>query len=163
MDNIKQAWGKVQGGWQALDKSKKIQLGVILTAIILVVGGLTYITKKVDYSVLFSEMEASDAGLIVDDLEAQGVAYKLEDNGTTILIDSSLVDKYRIELAMNDMVPENSIGFEIFDTSSMMATDEDRNIMYQRAVSGELERAISTLDTVKSAKVILSMPRQRVC
>jgi len=46
MDNIKQAWGKVQGGWQALDKSKKIQLGVILTAIILVVGGLTYITKK---------------------------------------------------------------------------------------------------------------------
>lgn len=162
MDNIKQAWGKVQGGWQALDKSKKIQLGVILTAIILVVGGLTYITKKVDYSVLFSEMEASDAGLIVDDLEAQGVAYKLEDNGTTILIDSSLVDKYRIELAMNDMVPENSIGFEIFDTSSMMATDEDRNIMYQRAVSGELERAISTLDTVKSAKVILSMPEDSV-
>src|SRR5690606_2037716 len=134
----------------------------ILTAIILVVGGLTYITKKVDYSVLFSEMEASDAGLIVDDLEAQGVAYKLEDNGTTILIDSSLVDKYRIELAMNDMVPENSIGFEIFDTSSMMATDEDRNIMYQRAVSGELERAISTLDTVKSAKVILSMPEDSV-
>src|SRR5690606_25990814 len=93
---------------------------------------------------------------------AQGVAYKLEDNGTTILIDSSLVDKYRIELAMNDMVPENSIGFEIFDTSSMMATDEDRNIMYQRAVSGELERAISTLDTVKSAKVILSMPEDSV-
>ncbi|SFP96602.1 flagellar M-ring protein FliF [Desemzia incerta] len=162
MDNIKQAWGKVQGGWQALDKSKKTQLVMILIAIVLVVGGLTYITKKVDYSVLFSEMEASDAGLIVDDLEAQGVAYKLEDNGTTILIDSSLVDKYRIELAMNDMVPENSIGFEIFDTSSMMATDEDRNIMYQRAVSGELERAISTLDTVKSAKVILSMPEDSV-
>lgn len=162
MDNIKQAWGKVQGGWQVMDKIKRIQLGVILLMIILVVGSLTYYTKKVDYAVLFSEMEAADSGVIVEDLEAQGVAYKLEDNGTTILIDSSLVDKYRIELAMNNMVPESSVGFEIFDTSSMMATDEDRSIMYQRAVSGELQRAITALDSVNSAQVILSMPEDSV-
>ncbi|MBM6614700.1 flagellar M-ring protein FliF [Desemzia sp. RIT804] len=162
MDNIKQAWGKVQGGWQALDKNKRIQFGVILLAIILVVGSLTYYTKKVDYSVLFADMEAADAGVIVEDLEAQGVAYKLEDNGTSILIDSSLVDKYRIELAMNNMVPANSVGFEIFDTTSMMATDEDRSIMYQRAVSGELQRAITTLGSVDKAQVILSMPEDSV-
>lgn len=162
MNNIKETWGKVQGGWQALDKSKRIQFGVILLAIILVVGSLTYYTKKVDYSVLFSDMEAADAGVIVEDLEAQGVAYKLEDNGTSILIDSSLVDKYRIELAMNNMVPANSVGFEIFDTSSMMATDEDRSIMYQRAVSGELQRAITALGSVDSAQVILSMPEDSV-
>lgn len=162
MNNIKETWGKVQAGWQAMDKRKKIQLGAILLAIIVVVGSLTYYTKKVDYSVLFSDMEAADSGVIVEDLEAQGVAYKLEDNGTTILIDSSLVDKYRIELAMNNMVPENSVGFEIFDTSSMMATDEDRSIMYQRAVSGELQRAITALGSVDSAQVILSMPEDSV-
>ncbi|MFL2100355.1 flagellar basal-body MS-ring/collar protein FliF [Desemzia sp. FAM 23989] len=162
MNNIKETWGKVQAGWQAMDKSKRIQLGVILLAIILVVGSLTYYTKKVDYSVLFADMEAADAGVIVEDLEAQGVAYKLENNGTTIMIDSSLVDKYRIELAMNDMVPASSVGFEIFDTSSMMATDEDRSIMYQRAVSGELQRAITALDSVDGAQVILSMPEDSV-
>lgn len=162
MDNIKEAWGKIQGGWQAMDKSKRTRLMIILVAIILVIGSFTYFTNKVNYSVLFSDMEAADAGLIVEDLEAQGVAYKLEDNGTTILIDSSLVDKYRIELAMNDMVPENSVGFEIFDSASMMATDDDRSIMYQRAVAGELERAISALDSVKGAQVILSMPEDSV-
>ncbi len=44
----------------------------------------------------------------------------------------------------------------------MMTTDEDRKIMYQRAVTGELQRAIETLDSVKTAKVLLVMPEDSV-
>ena len=43
-----------------------------------------------------------------------------------------------------------------------MTTDEDRKIMYQRAVTGELQRAIETLDSVKTAKVLLVMPEDSV-
>ena len=44
----------------------------------------------------------------------------------------------------------------------MMTTDEDRKIMYQRAVTGELQRAIESIDAVKSAKVLLVMPEESV-
>ncbi len=44
----------------------------------------------------------------------------------------------------------------------MMATDEDRAIMYQRAISGELERAISSLANVESGKVLLNIPESSV-
>lgn len=44
----------------------------------------------------------------------------------------------------------------------MMATDEDRKIMYQRAVTGELERSISALDSIEQAKVLLSLPEDSV-
>jgi flagellar M-ring protein FliF len=116
----------------------------------------------VEYTTLFSGLEEADAGLIVNDLEAKAISYKLEDNGRTILIDDTQLDKYRIQLAVDGMMPETSTGFEIFDETSMMATDEDRNIMYQRAVTGELERAITSLQSVESAKVILSIPEVSV-
>lgn len=41
----------------------------------------------------------------------------------------------------------------------MMTTDEDRKIMYQRALTGELENSIAALDDVDKAKVNLTIPK----
>lgn len=162
MGTIKNTWLGVKGGWDSLSKQKRLGLGVILFSVMFIVIGLTYYTQKVEYAPLFTNLEEADAGTVVNDLKAKKINYKLEDNGSTILIDQKQVDSYRIELAVNDMLPQNSMGFEIFDETSMMATDEDRKIMYQRAVTGELERAISALDSIESAKVLLSMPEDSV-
>ncbi len=44
----------------------------------------------------------------------------------------------------------------------MMATDEDRKIMYQRAVTGELQRGIETLESIQKAKVMLVIPDKSI-
>ncbi|SIO26947.1 flagellar M-ring protein FliF [Carnobacterium alterfunditum] len=162
MDGMKKIWTGIKDGWTDLDKSKRIGLVLVLFFVISIVTGLTYYTQKVEYATLFSELEEADAGTIVNDIKTKGIAYKLEDNGTTILIDQSQVDTYRIELAVDDLLPKSTTGFEIFDETSMMATDEDRKIMYQRAVTGELEQSISALDFIKEAKVLLSLPEDSV-
>lgn len=162
MNGIKKIWTGIKDGWTNLGKSKRIGLGVVLVLVITIVTALTFYTQKVEYATLFSNLEEADAGTIVNDIKAKGIDYKLEDNGTTILIDQAQVDTYRIELAVNDMLPKSNTGFEIFDETSMMATDEDRKIMYQRAVTGELERSISTLDSIEQAKVLLSLPEDSV-
>ena len=152
----------VKEGWSGLSKQKRSSLIILLILIASTVIGLTYYTQKVEYATLFSNLEETDAGTIVNDLKTKKMTYKLEDNGTTILVDKDQVDTYRIDLAVNDMLPQSSTGFEIFDATSMMATDEDRKIMYQRAVTGELERSISALDSIETAKVLLSMPKESV-
>lgn len=162
MNGMKKIWTGIKDGWMNLDKSKRIGLGLVLVVVISMVTALTYFTQKVEYATLFTNLEEADAGTIVNDIEAKGIDYKLEDNGTTILIDQAQVDTYRIELAVNDMLPKSTTGFEIFDETSMMATDEDRKIMYQRAVTGELERSISALDSISEAKVMLSLPEDSV-
>lgn len=162
MESVKNMWNGIKEGWKNLGKPKQLGLSAIVIIIVAIVMGLTYYTQKVEYATLFSNLEESDAGTIVNDLKTKKIAYKLEDNGTTILVEQDQVDTYRIDLAVNDMLPQNSIGFEIFDATSMMATDEDRKIMYQRAITGELERSISALDSIKSAKVLLSMPEDSV-
>lgn len=162
MDGIKKIWTGIKDGWTNLGKSKRIGLILVLFFVISIATAVTYYTKKVEYATLFSNLEEADAGTIVNDIKTKGIDYKLEDNGTTILIDQAQVDTYRIELAVNDLLPKSTTGFEIFDETSMMATDEDRKIMYQRAVTGELERSISALDSIEEAKVMLSLPEDSV-
>lgn len=162
MDKFKSIAEDVKSGWEKFDKKKRIQLISLVVAIAILLFGIVYYTSRTEYKVLFSELEESDAGLIVEDLEAKGMEYQLENNGTTILIDKNLVDEYRINIAVDGPMPSTNTGFEIFDTSSMMATDDDRAIMYQRAISGELERAITSIDSVKSAKVLLNIPENSV-
>ncbi|MFC6465691.1 flagellar basal-body MS-ring/collar protein FliF [Marinilactibacillus sp. GCM10026970] len=162
MDKVKDIWGNLQSGWMNLEATKRKRLIMLIVVAVIVLAGVAYISQRKQYTVLFSNMEEADAGAIVEDLESQGILYKLENGGTTILIDEKQVDQYRIEIATNGLMPKSSTGFEIFDDTSMMATDQDREIMYQRAVTGELERSISSLQQVEAAKVMLSIPEDSI-
>jgi len=44
----------------------------------------------------------------------------------------------------------------------MMVTDEDRKIMYQRALEGELQRSVMSLDEIESARIHLVMSEDSI-
>lgn len=158
MDSVKSTLDGAKNGWNKIDSKKRVTMLTFVTGIILIVSILTYNSNKVNYVTLFSDLELQDAGIIVNDLETKKIKYKLESNGRNILIDDDIVDEYRLQLAMDGMMPESSTGFEIFDDTGLMVTDEDRQIMYQRALTGELQRSIMSLEAINSAKVHLVMP-----
>lgn len=158
MNKVKQVGLSIQNGWLQLDKTKRKRLVAFVTIALIATLLIGYFMQRSTYTVLFSNLDEADAGAIVEDLESQGLEYRLEDDGTTILMDEEEIDNYRIDLAVNGLMPEKSTGFEIFDETSMMTTDEDRQIMYQRALTGELERSISSIQQVEAAKVMLSLP-----
>lgn len=162
MEKITEIIDGAKNGWKKIDTKKKIILVSVFVTVIAIAFISTYFSKKVNYTVLFRNLEFQDAGNIINDLESRKIQYKLENNGRDILIDEKHVDKYRIQLAMDGMMPENSTGFEIFDNIGLMATDEDRKIMYQRAITGELQRSIMSLDVVNSAKVHLMIPEKSI-
>lgn len=162
MDKLKTMIQDIKAGWEEMERRKRIRLvGIVSTALIFILL-FTYFTQRTNYQVLFNDLEDADAGTIVDDLESKGMKYKLENDGSTILIAEDEIDNYRIKLAVEGLLPTTSTGFEIFDGSNMMATDDDRAIMYQRAISGELERAVSSLDTINSAQILLNIPEDSV-
>lgn len=162
MAKIKDIMNDIQAGWERQDKKRRTQLVVVVALLSLFLFSVIYFIQRTEYSVLFSELADMDAGVIVEDLEGKNIDYKLEDNGSTILIDKKQIDTYRIELAVDGLLPEATTGFEIFDGGSLMATGDDRAVMYQRAVSGELERAITSLKNVKRGKVLLNIPESSI-
>src|SRR5690554_5628400 len=115
MEKVKGVLTGAKEGWLKLDTKKRIAMISVIVTVILATSIFTYNRNKIDYATLFTNLEMQDAGIIVDDLETQGINYKLENNGRNILIDESIVDEYRLELAMNGMMPQSSTGFEIFD------------------------------------------------
>ena len=53
------------------------------------------------------------------------------------------------------------VGLELFDKQDFGTTSYAQKINYQRALQGELMRAINTLTAVKQSKVILAMPQKK--
>lgn len=162
MEKLKEWPDLIKERWQAQSSLKKLIAILSVISVIGVAATMYYLNTRVEYGVLFTDLSEADAGAITNDLTDQKIDYKLTDNGTTILIAKEQIDEYRIELAVENKLPNTATGFELFDDASMMTTDEDRKIMYQRAVTGELQRAIETLDSVKTAKVLLVMPEDSV-
>ena len=162
MDKLREFTERITDGWRELSRIKKISVVLATTSIIIVLAVMTLVSTKTNYAILYTDLAEAEAGAIVKELDAQGIKYKVESNGTTILVDEIKRDKFRMNLAVENKLPSSSTGFEIFDKTNMMATDEDRKIMYQRAVTGELQRAIEALDGVKTAKVMLVIPDKSI-
>ena len=159
MDKVKDALEALKAKWSELSRLVKIAIVLGIISLFAIIGTVYYMNTRVEYSVLFSNLSEADAGTISQDLDSQNIKYKLADDGKTIMVDKTKVDQYRIDLAVDNKLPSSSKGFELFDSANMMTTDEDRKIMYQRALTGELENSIAALDDVDKAKVNLTIPK----
>lgn len=149
---------KIQSGWTSLSKGKQMAVGIGLVAAIAGIGYYGVSGSGKNYVTLYSGLDYQTAGEIKNSLEESGVTnYKIGDNGTSILVLESDVDRLRMDLAVNGVSPTNGTGYELFDSSSLGMTEQERNITYQRALEGELRRSIMSLDAVSDARVHLNL------
>jgi len=146
-------------------KLTKQQRIIIATAIIGIVAFLifmvVYTAKKntdENYEILFNSLSSEDAAKVVEQLEKDGVKYKLEDNNI-IKVPRDVVYKERITIASMGIPKNSGVGFELFDTQEFGATSFDQNVKYLRAVEGELSRTINALSPIESASVSLALPK----
>jgi flagellar M-ring protein FliF len=54
------------------------------------------------------------------------------------------------------------LGFELFDTPNWAGSDFTEKVNYQRALEGELERTLATLDGVEAVRVHLVLPQESI-
>ncbi|MCG8483335.1 MAG: flagellar M-ring protein FliF, partial [Clostridia bacterium] len=159
MQGLKDFFERIKMTWDNMTGGKKAALISLGAAFIISLTVYYFVFGKTTYVPLFSDLSDTDSGKIVQKLDELGTDYRLEMGGTTVSVPESIVDKLRISLANEGALPASGVGFELFDKSSFTLTSEDREIMYQRALQGELQRAIMALEEVDFATVILSMPQ----
>jgi len=114
------------------------------------------------YTVLFSRLNTEDANQIIHQLEQEKTPYRLSNHGQDILVNTENVDKTRLRLMGSNVQIKGNVGFELFDQNDFGMTDFSRKINYQRALQGELERTIASLDEVRQARVHLVMPEEHL-
>jgi flagellar M-ring protein FliF len=112
---------------------------------------------------LFTELAVDDSAAIIKDLERQGVAYTIKNDGAIVLVPKDQVMRLRIKLAEGGLPKGGGVGYEIFDKSDALgATSFVQNINHLRALEGELARTIRALDRVLAARVHLVLPERRL-
>jgi flagellar M-ring protein FliF len=104
----------------------------------------------------FGDVPIGDVGTLTDRLTAAGVEFKLGAGGSTVLVKADDVPKARVALARAGVLPTSQRpGWELFDTQQFGVTERVQSINYKRALEGELEKTISGMRGIASAKVHL--------
>lgn len=145
-----------------LARSGRMRIAAALVVTALVGGGLGVIMLRGDSggnALLFSGLDLEEAAEIAGKLDTANVKYTLEGGGSAIFVDRAKVDEARMMLSEQGLPTRGSVGWEIFDKSDALGeTQFVQNIKKVRALEGELERTIASLDMVKAAQVHLSIP-----
>jgi flagellar M-ring protein FliF len=142
--------------------SRKVLLGSVLLLVIVGIILLVNLAAAPRYGVLYTNLSARDSGLILEQLKAKKVPYRLENGGSIIKVPDSRTAELRMELARASLPEGGGSGFEIFGKNPSAASDLAQDIKYLRAIEDELARTITQLREVSSAKVHITMPRHSV-
>ncbi len=161
--DLKALVSQMVGLFEKLNKSQKIIVGATIFGVVVFLLFLVVYTSKTasrgNYKVLFDSLSASDAALVIEQLEKDNVPYKIpRDN--VIEVPSDVVYKERISIAALGLPKESSVGFELFDTQEFGATSFDQNVKFLRALEGELSRTVQNLSPVEIANVNLALPKE---
>ena len=139
------------------------QAGIAVALIVLILASVMFFrwVTTPAYTVLYSGLEASQVQSVIDELESQGVPYKLEAAGTQILVPRSEVYEVRASLAaagiQGTVVPQ---GYELLDGQSLTITDFQQRVAYQRALEGEIAKTLMAMQPIESATVHLVIPEE---
>lgn len=149
-----------QAFWKRQKTSQKVTLiALVLAAAILIPILISWATKTT-YAVAFSGLSETDAGAIVEELTTQGIPYKL-DGSSTILVPTDQVYNVRLKMASAGLPQTGTtVGYELFDATSLGMTEFTQKVNYQRAVQGELERTIGSLNAVEAVSVHIVVPEK---
>jgi len=120
---------------------------------------LIYTSLKVEYVALVKNVGEREAGIIAKKLDDMGIPYKAGPGGTILVPKNLNVYSIRMKLASEGVLGTITKGFELVETQPFGATSFDKQVRYQIALQGELERTISSLQAVKYARVHLTIPK----
>ncbi len=149
---------KIQEWFNSLEPKKKVALLVVLAVSL---GGIilfAFLSREMEYQVLYTNLSDEDSGQIIQKLKEMRVPYRVTSRG--IMVPSDRVYSLRLELAALGLPQGGGVGFEIFDKRDFTMTDFVQRLNYQRALQGELARTIRSLQEVEFCRVHLAIPEK---
>lgn len=137
-------------------KKQKLAIGILLFAVVTVVS---FVYAMPDgYTEIYGNLSENDQQEMLTELQRLSVDYKLDETGTIISVPDERAAWVRSKMTEIGLPKNGSKGFEIFDESSLGATQSDKDIKLLRALKGQLENDIvRSFSGIEGATVHLTM------
>ena len=141
---------------QTLKDMSSTQKGMVaaitLTALLVLVGFGLWASQE-SMGVLFTNLPATDANRIVEELKKSSIKYELSQDQRTISVPEARVGDLRLKFAGDGLPKGEGIGFEKLESPSLTTTDFTQKVMYRRAMETELAKTIMSIQQVAQATV----------
>lgn len=157
-DTLQRYKGVLLERWKKLDKKQRLLFIGGVGLIFLITVYLSVIASRPKFAPLYTNLDQQDAAAIVEQLKEKKIAYRLSDDGSTILVPESQKYELRLELATQGLPKGGSVGFESLNQTRFGETESERKTRYLIALQGELERTIRRLDAVEDVRVHIVVP-----
>ncbi len=154
--------GQMGQVWRQFETAQRMSIIMALIVVSAVIGGLLYWSARPDYRLLYSNLTLADASKMREKLEEAKISIKLGQSGQSISVPAADLYTARLMLAADGLPKDSSTGFELFEEPKFGLTDFAQKVNYQRALQGELERTIGAMQGVRSARVMLVLPKEKL-
>jgi flagellar M-ring protein FliF len=154
--------GQFNEFYKSLGPTKRLALVASLFIAFIAICSVMFMASGKDYAVLFSNIPSDQVPVLIEKLQSKNIPYNLTDDGKTIKVPKDYLHATQMQL-MSEVgsTKMGNIGLELFDKQDFGINSYAQKINYQRALQGELMRAINTLTPVKQSKVILALPAKK--
>jgi flagellar M-ring protein FliF len=154
---------QISEAWSALSLRQRTTLIVSALLTFAAVAAIGWWAKQPTLTTLVTGLDPKDAQSVVTQLQSEGVAFELRNGGTELAVPIERVDELRMKLAAQGLPASGHFGFkEMFAEDNIAQSNRSQMMRYQKALEDELARTIESLDEVRSARVHLVLPGERV-
>lgn len=148
--------------YRNLTPTKRISIVVAIGIIVSAVFVMVFMVSERNYVLLLKDIPQENVPMVLGKLKDKNIPFKLGDDGRSVLVPPNML--YSTQMAiMSDLGSGKSgaIGLELFEKQDFGTTSFQNKVSYQRALQGELIRAINSLEVVRQSKVILALPPKK--
>ncbi len=161
-DNLLRGFERYQRNFSAFTPGQKV-VAILGTGALLLAGVLVFRwVSQPEYSPLFSNLSSSDASAVIEQLDTQGVQYKITNGGATVMVPKNDVYKTRISLSGDGLPSGADGGYSLLDNQDLSTSQFKEQTDFKRAMEGELSKTIEAMDGVQSAVVHLALPAKQI-
>lgn len=158
-EKAKELLKKVLDWWNRFTSKQKTVIVGIAAVVAFTFGILVYVFTKPQYTVwrtCETTAEASEVRQILDDAE---VTYDISSDALVIRVLTSQLGQANLALGSAGYMPD-AWGIDNVTSGGFSTTEADKQRRYKVFLQRELESAIKSLNAVKDAEVILTIPDQ---
>ena len=130
---------------RSLGPARLAAIGAVAIGLIAFFAFVTTRLSTGDMTLLYGDLDLTDSGEIVTKLDELAIPYEIRGNGGSIMVPADQVDRARLLMAQDGLPKGGSLGYEIFDQSSLGMTDFLQKVNFRRALEGEIAKTIMSL------------------
>ena len=155
--------GALLANFNQLDILRQMALLIGFAASIALGFAVVLWSQSDNYRPLMSSLQEIDSAAVVEILEQNRIRYRIDTSSGALLVREADIHHARMQIAGADISQPNTVGYELLERDQGLGTSQFmENARYLRSIEGELARTISSLDSVRQARVHLAVPRQSV-